>query len=90
LNMNLVQSIFKLNKDQELFVKHAHIDYGHFEYSKDDRSNISSIQTLSGIINSPTLSDLSIHILENHTEEKFIIGDQPVVLCNWLLSSYKL
>ena len=50
---------------------------------------ISAINATSGLILFGMLKDLSFHLLENNTDDEFIVGDQPVVLCNWLLSSYK-
>lgn len=91
VQMHLVKSTFEVNKDISPFKKgfeSENIDYGNFDYTEDDFRSISAMNAVNGLILFEMLKDLSFHLLENNTEDEFIIGDQPVVLCNWLLSSY--
>ncbi|HLX53300.1 MAG TPA: DUF4238 domain-containing protein [Aquella sp.] len=93
IQMDIVKSIFEANKDSPLFkemFETGKIDYGTFMYGKEAKRSISclNIQNLNKYYKG--LKDLEIHILENNTSKEFIIGDHPVILCNWLLSDYKL
>lgn len=90
--MNLVKSIFEMNKDVSPFKEEldsGNIDYGHFDYTDGDLRSISAMNAVNGLVLFYLLKDLSFHILENNTDDEFIIGDQPVILSNWLQSSYK-
>lgn len=91
VQMNWVKSMFNINKNVSQFKESFEaesIDYGNFDYTADNFRSISAMNAVNGLVLFEMLKDLSFHLLENNTDDEFIIGDQPVVLCNWLLSSY--